>query len=151
MKAIILASLLLTTAASAKPVAILEQSGGFCAERCPSSTISIEESGLVSVVRTSYFPAVKTERYTLAKLNSKIVEAIKRNWANVAPAQLVDLNPEGPICADIPMVRYSVVKDGQPIVIGEDRDCKEYRLETFEGIGIATVLKSVLELDNFAR
>lgn len=152
MKAILFASAaLLASAAQAKPLAIVKQFGGFCHISCPSTTITVDEKGSVNVEVQTFTPA-KIERYTLAKLNAeKVIAAIQRDIEKVAPAKLVDTDPEGPICMDIPQVRYSVIKNDEEIVIGEDRECKEFRLETYEATGTASVLKSLMGMHNFAQ
>ncbi len=137
--------------ASAKALAFVKQSGGFCHQQCPSTTITIHDSGLVVAETETFVPTSKVTKVTLSQLSQRVVKAIKKDIALVTAVSLVDSKPEGPFCADIPLKSYNVIKGSQTIEIGAERDCHDFLLETYEGSGIVTALKGLMFLYNYSQ
>ncbi len=146
-----IALVILASTASAKPLASMIQAGGFCAEQCPTTTLTIHDNGQVIVERKSFFPKPATSKFVLATLNKKIIAVVHSEIAKATAVKLVDTNPEAPICMDIPAKTYQVVKNGQTIEIGADRDCHSFVLESYEATGLVETLKSLANLNNFAQ
>jgi len=149
-KILLLAAFLLASVASAKPMAFLKQSGGFCPGVCPSASLTVEENGTVYVEIQKYVPTPSVERKVLLRLGKDIVMAMKRDIESISAVELIDLDEGQPICADIPELLYTVVKGNQKIDIGMDRDCHEYRLADFKGTQIADMLRSFLNLHYYS-
>lgn len=148
---LLLSSLLFASVASAKPMAFLKQSGGFCPGTCPSASLTVEENGVVMVEIQKYVPTPSVERKVLLRLGKDIVSAMQRDIQSITAADLIDLDEGQPICADIPQLLYTVVKGDQKIDIGMDRDCHQYRLADFKGTQIADMLRSFLNLHYYAQ
>lgn len=143
--------LLVGAMASAKPLAFVKQSGGFCHPQCPNTTITIHDSGLVVAETESFVPASKLTKTNIAQLGQHVIRAIKKDIELATAVALVDSNPEAPFCADIPSKSYNVVKGAQTIEIGAERDCHDFLLESYEATGIVTALKGLVFLNNYAQ
>src|SRR6478735_7588426 len=124
-----LTSLILPSALSAKPIAMLQQSGGFCPGQCPSTSLSIEDNGQVIVQIQKYVPTPSTERKVLLSLSKDALDVVQKDVRSIQPAilEMIDLDEDKPMCADIPMTTYTIVQSKQKIDIGYDRDCHKFR------------------------
>lgn len=153
MKTAFFATLLLFAAnqASAKPLAFVKQYGGFCHMQCPSTTLTIHENGQVIVERQTFYPEATTTKTQIASLGKKILAVVKADITKVTAVNLVDGNPDGPMCADIPVKSYQVIKDGKEVEIGAERDCHSFFLESYEATGLVETLKSLNSLYNYSQ
>ncbi len=148
---LLLSSLLLTTAASARPLAFLKQSGGFCPGTCPSSSLTIEDNGTVYVEIQKYVPTPSVERKVLLRLGKDLTNALQKDIQSIAIAELIDTNEGAPICADAPEFLFTVVKGNQKIDIARDLDCHKYILANFQGTQIVDMLRSFLTLHYYSQ
>ena len=139
------------TSLSAKPLAVATQSGGFCHLQCPTTSITIHENGAVVAQTEVFVPEHKVSKATIAQVSSKVIAAIKKDIEAAAAVPLVDPDPEGPFCADIPEQSFSIVKHGKMIEIGKQRDCHDFVLESYEASGIITALKGFVFLNNYSQ
>lgn len=142
-----LVCLLSASAASARPLAYLEQSGGFCMGMCPRVTLSLQDSGEVVVETETENNSTPSMSYkVLLRLDAFGPEMtdIRQDISLISAAPLVDLNQGQPICADAPEIRYFVFNGPYRIQVGLNRDCHRYRMAGNDGI--ADMLHSFLSI-----
>lgn len=134
------------TAAQAKPLASLVQTGGFCPGGCPTTTITLDDSGWVST-RVKNNDGSEVLRKNFLFLNKDLIQALKKDMSSYASAPLVDMQADQPICMDIPLVRYQAYLAGKTVVIGEDKNCHEYRPISYKGSRLISLLKGAEAAD----
>lgn len=147
---LLLSALLMTSVASAKPIAFLKQSGGFCPGTCPSASITIEQNGTVFVEIQKYVPTPSFERKVLLRLGKDLTAALNRDIRSISATELVDIDEGQPFCADIPERLYTVVQGEQKVDIGLDRDCHKFRMANFHGSQIVDMLKNFHQLHAYS-
>jgi hypothetical protein len=136
--------------ATAKPIAFLKQSGGFCPGTCPSASITVEQNGTVFVEIQKYVPTPSVERRVLLHLGKDLTQAMKKDIQSINVAELVDTDEGQPFCADIPELLFTVVQGQQKVDIGYDRDCHKFRMANFHGSQIVDMLKNFLEMHYYS-
>ncbi len=147
MKRLLLLSLFfMASVATARPVAFLKQSGGFCPGTCPTASITVENNGTVFVEIQKYVPTPSLERKVLLRLGKDMTLALQKDIASIRVDDLVDTDEGQPFCADVPEQLFTVVQGEQKIDIGYDRDCHKFRMANFHGSQIVDLLKSFLQM-----
>lgn len=147
---LLLSALFMTSIATARPIAFLKQSGGFCPGTCPSASITVEQNGTVFVEIQKYVPTPSLERKVLLHLGKDLTQAMKKDIQSINVAELVDTDEGQPFCADIPELLFTVVQGQQKIDIGYDRDCHKFRMANFHGSQIVDMLKNFLEMHYYS-
>jgi hypothetical protein len=147
---ILLSALFMAGIASARPIAFLKQSGGFCPGTYPSASITVEDTGLVIVEIQKYVPTPSIERRVILQMGRELVNAMKRDINSIQVEKLVDMDEGMPFCADIPEHLYTVVRGVQKIDIGLDRDCHKFRMANFHGTQLVDMLKSFLDMHYYS-
>jgi hypothetical protein len=147
---LLLAAFLMASVASARPVAFLKQSGGFCPGTCPSASITIEQNGTVIVEIQKYVPTPSVERRVLLRMGKELTAAMLKDIHSISSAELVDTDEGQPYCADVPQLLFTVVQGNQKLDIGYDRDCHKFRMANFHGSQIVDMLKNYLQLHYYS-
>ena len=124
----------------AKVIAELTASGGFVPNPELKSGIRIQVDGSVLEFRDG-----KTT--VLAKLSPAKISSLLKEVNKTQPAKLELENPEGPECADIPTVSYTIrKKTGETVEIAREENCKAAYLANGEGRLIVEILKGLNKL-----
>lgn len=144
-------SFLLASSAFAEPLATLHLTGGFCRVACGYKTLTIDDNGDVSVEVLRGFPEGPAVTRKLATLDAAVIEVIKKDIALVAPAPLVDSDPNGFKCVDGGVRSYSVFKDGEKIEIASDRACKKFNREDGVASSVVETLRNFFSLYLYAE
>ena len=110
--------------------------------------MTLNESGWVNVQVKLNTGAVQ-ERKNISWLKPELIEAIKKEIATYKAAPLVDMQADQPICQDIPTVRYSAFQGEKALLIGEDRDCHQFRPVSFNGSRLIKILDGLSTLDSY--
>jgi hypothetical protein len=145
-----------------KVIATLVTTGGYCRGRCPETKINILRNGSVKATVTTFFspvlnsdgtsgPSKEVKRYHLMTLGNKILKTLKKEIRKIKGNQeLVDENPNAPMCMDLPTTTFSVVKGNlwnpRVIKIAQKKNCKNYVREGNEGYKTVKVLKNAKDL-----
>jgi hypothetical protein len=124
----------------------LEQNSGF-APQASALTLYIDVTGrVVANVRKSG----KTTSTILAQLSNPSLQNIKDLVAGVSTlkTELVDQDPNAPMCMDAPVISVSVVVNGQDKVIRRLENCHTSSLEDYRAYRLSELISGLQTLGN---
>lgn len=107
-------------------IAQFERAGGMLPPTMPyRSAIQISNKGVVNSVDTYYNGKVVSTK--LSTLSKPVLAKLKSQIAQVKAGELIDPNPDEPLCTDAPSMTYSVfTASNQKIDISGHYGCKEF-------------------------